>query len=312
MDRDRTIARLTGCYIAIPTLFDDDLELNLAGMRRHVQFLLDGGVREGNGVLLTCGAAGDFSTLSIDERLRIAETVVEAAEGKVGVIVGAQSTSLREAVAIAKGAERRGATALQISPPFYHPPTDEDVYEYVKAITEAADIGVFLYTTHWMGYKVPLDLIGRMADWPQLVGLKWGAPTTYEYDKGLRLFADRLAVVDNQLLFVLTYMQGGRGINTHTSNYWPEWGVRLWSLLEEGKYVEAQQEITSGLMPYYDLVMEVARETGGEGHLDKLCLELVGLDSSRCRPPTRDIRPQFREKARQMLRQIGCPHLKIG
>ncbi len=312
MDRERTLARLKGCYIAIPTLFQDnaDLDLNLPGIRRHVRFLLDGGVLEGNGVLLACGAAGDFSTLSVAERLQVAEAALEAAEGKVGVIVGAQATSLRDAIAIAKGAERLGATALQVSPPFYHPPTDADVYEYVQAITEAADIGIVLYTTHWMGYKVPLELIGRMTEWPHLVGLKWGAPTTYEYQKGLRLFSDRLAVIDNQLLFVMTHMQGGSGINTHASNYWPEWGVRLWCLLEQKKYVEAQEEITKGLMPYYDLVIEVARETGGEGHLDKLCLELVGLDSSRCRPPTRDIRPKFLEKAREMLQQIGCPHLK--
>ena len=61
MDREKTIGRLSGCYIAVPTLFhDDDLELNLPGIRRHVRFLLEGGVREGNGVLLACGAAGEF------------------------------------------------------------------------------------------------------------------------------------------------------------------------------------------------------------------------------------------------------------
>ena len=41
--------------------------------------------------------------------------------------------------------------------------------------------------------------------------------------------------------------------------------------------------------------------TGGDGYLDKLCMELVGLPSSRNRPPTRDVREKFREQARQML-----------
>ena len=36
---------------------------------------------------------------------------------------------------------------------------------------------------------------------------------------------------------------------------------------------------------YYDLAAEVEKFTGGEGHLDRLCLELAGLDSSRSRPP---------------------------
>ena len=47
--------------------------------------------------------------------------------------------------------------------------------------------------------------------------------------------------------------------------------------------------------------------TGGDGYLDKLCMELVGLPSSRCRPPTRDVRDEFRERARQMLIESGVP-----
>ena len=74
--------------------------------------------------------------------------------------------------------------------------------------------------------------------------------------------------------------------------------------------MEAQQEITRVVSPYYDLAREIATFTGGEGHLDKLCLELIGLDSSRCRPPTRDIRPAFRDKARRMLQSCGVPRLR--
>lgn len=308
MDRKKTITRLSGCYIAVPTQFHDaDLALNLAGIRRHVRFLLDGGVREGNGVLLACGAAGEFSTLSVEERLRVAESVLDEAAGRVGVIVGAQSTDQREVIAIAKAAARLGADAIQLSPPFYHPHTDDDVYEFFAAAADAADIGVVIYTTYWLGYKMPIDLIVRLAKLPHIVGLKWGAPSSYEYEKGLRLLADRLCVIDNQLQFVLTHTLGGRGINTHPSNYWPAWGVKLWGLLESRKYEEAQREITRVVAPYYDLCGEIAKFTGGEGHLDKLCLELVGLDSSRCRPPTRDIRAAFREKARRMLEQVGVP-----
>ncbi|MGI9331629.1 MAG: dihydrodipicolinate synthase family protein, partial [Gammaproteobacteria bacterium] len=49
--------------------------------------------------------------------------------------------------------------------------------------------------------------------------------------------------------------------------------------------------------------------TSGDGYLDKLCMELVGLPSSRCRPPTRDVRGRYREQTLQMLRSIGCPRL---
>jgi hypothetical protein len=38
-------------------------------------------------------------------------------------------------------------------------------------------------------------------------------------------------------------------------------------------------------------------------------MELVGLPSSRNRPPTRDVRDQFREQCRQMLIEAGVPNV---
>ncbi|HMC66918.1 MAG TPA: dihydrodipicolinate synthase family protein, partial [Gemmataceae bacterium] len=164
-------------------------------------------------------------------------------------------------------------------------------------------------STYWQS-KLSLELIGRIVELPNIVALKWAAPNSIEFEMGLRLFAKRLPVIDNQLQFVQSHMYGARGINTHPSNYWPEWGIRLWGLLEAGKYREAQDEITRVVSPYYDLAIEVEKFTGGEGHLDKLCLELVGLDSSRSRPPCRDIREKFRDGARRMLKACGVPQCR--
>jgi dihydrodipicolinate synthase/N-acetylneuraminate lyase len=306
-NRDQVIARLSGCFTPLPTLYQGaDLEVNLKGMRRHVRFLLDGGIRQGNGVLLVSGAAGDFTALSPEERLRIAEAVLDEAAGNVGVILGAQSANQREVIALARGAAKLGAAAIQVSPPFYQTYTDDDIVEFYKAVGEAAAIGIVVYYTYWH-YKLSLNTLGRLLDLPGVVGLKWAAPSAYEYNKGLRLFARRTGVIDNQLQFVQSHMMGARGIDTHPVNYWPEWGVQLWGLLEAGKYKEAEQSINKVVMPFYDLLEEISQFTGSEGNLDKLCLELVGLEPSRVRPPVRDFRDKFRDKARKMLKDCGVP-----
>lgn len=306
-DPKKIVARLSGCYIPLPTLYHGpDLNVNLKEMRRHVRFLLDGGVRQGNGVLLTGGAAGDFTSLSVAERLQIAEAVLEEAAGKVGVVVGGQSANPREVLALARGAAKLGATAIQVSPPFYQTYTDDDVFAFFKSVGEAADIGIVVYNTYWK-YKISFQVIDRLLLLPNVVGLKWAADSAYEYNKGLRSFAKRTLVIDNQLQFVLTHMLGGRGIDTHPSNYWPEWGVRLWGLLQDGKYTEAEASITKVLMPFYDLLFEIMQFTGSEGNLDKLCMELIGFERSPPRPPVRDYRDKFRDKARKMLRDCGVP-----
>ena len=64
-------------------------------------------------------------------------------------------------------------------------------------------------------------------------------------------------------------------------------------------------------MPFMALWSEMEAYTSGDGYLDKLCMELVGLDSSRSRPPTRDVRPLYREQARQMLLACGVPGVVV-
>jgi 4-hydroxy-tetrahydrodipicolinate synthase len=309
-DRDKSVARLSGCFTPLPTLYHGaDLEVNLKGMRRHVRFLLDGGIRQGNGVLLVSGSAGDFTALSVEERLRITEAVLDEAAGKIGVILGAQSANQREVIALARGAAKLGADAIQVSPPFYQTYTDDDILEFYKAVAAAAPINIIVYYTFWQS-KLSMKTLGRLLDLPGVVGLKWAAPSAYEYNKGLRLFAKRVCVIDNQLQFVQSHMMGARGIDTHPVNYWPEWGVELWGLLEAGKYKEAEQSINKVVMPFYDLLDEISQFTGSEGNMDKLCLELVGMEASRVRPPVRDFQDKFRDKARKMLQESGVPRVK--
>jgi dihydrodipicolinate synthase/N-acetylneuraminate lyase len=311
MFRREARERLQGCYVTIPTLFrDPELEVDLPAIRKHVRFLVAGGLRTGTGVLLAGGAAGDFSTMSFEERTSVAEAVVEEADGKIPIVMGAQTTSTRELVKLATTAERIGAEFIQVSPPFYFAHTEDDYYEHVKAAAGAANIGIIVYNTFWTSVGVSFSLLERLVALPNVVGLKWSAPDTGSmmFERVISRFAGRLNIIDNQLRFVTSHMLGARGIETHICNHWPQWGVGMWELLESQRYVEAQSELMRVAMPYQDLWRnEMEPYTSGDGYLDKLCMELVGLGSSRCRPPTRDVREKFRARARQMLLECGTP-----
>ncbi len=312
MDQDEARRRLCGCYVTIPTMFrDDDLTVDLAAMRNHVDFVIDGGIQTGTGVLLVAGAAGDFSTMSFDERVGATMAVVEQAAGRVPVVMGAMTTSTAELVKLAQAAERAGAEYIQVSPPFYFNHTEDDFFEYARAASEAADVGIIVYNTYWTSSGVSAGLAERLVELPNVVGLKWATPDTgfMEFEQVVGSFSDRLSIIDNQLRFVTSHMLGARAIEVHICNHWPEWGVRLWSMLEERRYEEVQQELKRVAMPFYQLWRDMERYTSGDGYLDKLCMELVGLASSRCRPPTRDVRDEFREAARQMLIDCGTPRV---
>ena len=128
-----------------------------------------------------------------------------------------------------------------------------------------------------------------------------------EYQVALLRFAGRLGVIDNQLLPVFNQLMGGSGVNLHPALFWPEWGVKIWELLEAHRWDEAQAEINRLLLPYYQLGGEIGAYTGGEGHIDKAGLELVGLPGGRNRPPTRPLPPVFKERLRQLALEAGMP-----
>jgi len=304
---------LEGLYITVPTLFNDDrdLSINGEGIRSHVRFLRENGIGRDNAVLLAGGAAGDFSTMTFDERLQVASIVIEEA-GDIPVALGAQTTSTLELKQLSKQAHALGASFIQVSCPFYFDHTQDDFYEHILAASQASDIGIIIYNTYWTSAELSFNMIERLTEIPQVVGLKWATTRNIEmeFENIVQTFSNEFCVIDNDLFFAISHMLGARAFEVHLCNHWPEWGLKLLNNLAAGDYPQVQKAMLDEVQPFYKLWKKIETDyTSGDGYLDKLCMELVGLPSSRCRPPTRDVREKYREEAREMLIQSGTPRV---
>jgi len=312
MDYSQLKKDLEGLYITIPTLFNDpDMSINEDGIRQHISFLRSNGINRQNAVLLAGCAAGDFSTMSFEERVRVAGIVKQAA-GDIPVAMGAQTTSTMELQRLAQAAEEIGASFIQVSCPFYFNHTQDDFYEHILAVSRSAKIGLIIYNTFWTSAEVSFGMVERLIEIPQVVGLKWATKRSVamEFEDVVQTFSSKLTVIDNDLLFPISHMLGAKAFEVHLCNHWPEWGVKLLATLEAGDYKQVELDMIKEALPYYRLWKKIEQTyTVGDGFVDKLCMELIGLPSSRCRPPTRDIREQYREEARQMLIQCGTPRV---
>lgn len=309
---------LEGCYVTIPTPFHDtpEMAVNEAALRAYVRFLIDSGLNGDYATLLAGGAAGDFSTMTFDERLHVAEIVVDEAAGAVPIAMGAQSTSTLELVKLAHAAKRIGVNFIQVSCPFYFAHTEGDFEEYVRAAAAAEpELGLIVYNTFWTSQNLSFAMIERLASIPNIVGLKWASPRTdaMEFEDVCSHFSDRFTIIDNNLFFGMSAMPalGAKAFEVHHCNFWPEWGIKLIDEVHAGNYAELTRMLVEEGMPFYKLWVEIEREyTSGDGYLDKLCMELIGLPSSRCRPPTRDIRENYKAATHAMMQKIGTPRLQ--
>lgn len=317
---DRLKKRLEGCYVTIPTPFSDapGWPIDEAALRTYVRFLIDNGLTEKYATLLAGGAAGDFSTMTFDERIRVASIVVEEAAGKVPIAMGCQTTSTLELIRLAEAASKLGVDFIQVSCPFYFTHTEADFEEYVRAAATAApNVGLILYNTFWTATNISLSMVERIADVPNVVGLKWATPRTdaMEFETVVSHFSNRFTIIDNNLYFAFSAMPalGARAFEVHLCNYWPEWGIKLIDEVAAKNYPEVARMLVAEAMPFYHLWTEIERNyTSGDGYLDKLCMELIGLPSSRCRPPTRDVRERYRDQALAMMKATGVPRLVAG
>ena len=314
MDYAQLKKDLEGLYITIPTLFhDEDLSINEEGIRTHIRFLKENGINKENAVLLAGGAAGDFSTMSFEERIRVASIVIDEA-GNIPVAMGAQTTSTQELIRLSKEADRLGASFIQVSCPFYFNHTEDDFYDHIQEASKASDVGMIIYNTFWTSAEVSFGLVERLTKIPQVIGLKWATTRSVamEFEDVVHSFAGQFCFIDNDLLFPISHMLGARAFEVHLCNHWPEWGVKLLKTLEAGDYKQVEMDMVEEAKPFYKLWKKIEMEyTRGDGFLDKLCMELVGMPSSRCRPPTRDIRERYRQEAKQMLIESGTPRVQL-
>ncbi len=299
--------KIVGCMIAIPTIFDDKSELDSESMKRHVMWLIECGAREGNSYILAGAATGEFASMNADERIRLASAVVEAADGRIPVIVGAQSTNWRESRDIAKHCIEIGATGIQLSPTYYYSPSDDDVFEYFHRASEELDIGIAVYNTWWMGFHINLDLLGRLIELEKVAVIKWSAPDWLEWNKGYRLYSSKITMVNNHLDHVGAVFHGATSVNCHPCIYWPEWGITLWDHLSKRRWNEAQTMLTEHLYPFYDIYFAAIKEFGGEGHLDKVALDLIGLKGGLPRHPVRPLSQKYYQMMEDFFRKTGTP-----
>ena len=320
MNYENLKKKLEGCYVTVPTPFKDinNLPLNFDALNDYVEFLLGNGLDRENCTLLFGGAAGDFSAMSFEERSSLAIEGSKIVNGRVPIALGGQTTNTQELEKLAIIAKDYGYDFLQVSCPFYFQHTQEDFLEYIRAASEAAsEVGIILYNTFWTSTSVSNQLIERIKDLQNIVGLKWATPRTdaMEFEDVTSTYSGRFTIIDNNLFFPYSAMKplNATAFEVHMCNFWPEWGAKLINEVKNKNFEEIARMMVEEAMPFYKLWVEIETDyTSGDGYLDKLCMELAGLPSSRCRPPTRDVREKYRQRTLDYMKKIKVPHLKFN
>ncbi len=163
--------KIKGVIVPLLTPFDEHGHLDSAATRRLVDFLIERGVHG----LMPGGTTGEGPLLSFAERCALAEVVVEAAAGRVPVIVHTGAITTQEAIRLTEHAQGIGATAAALITPYYFQYSEQALFEYFAAVAAAVpDLPLYLYNNPPVtGNTISSALISRLVEYfPNIVGLK--------------------------------------------------------------------------------------------------------------------------------------------
>ena len=160
-------------YLVSPV--DADGKVRTAVLARLIDDLIAAGV---HGVT-PLGSTGEFAYLNNEQRAAIVRASIEAAAGRVPVVAGVAATATADAVAQARLYSKLGADGILAILESYFPLKDAQVEDYFRAIADAVDVPVVLYTNpQFQRTDLSLDVIARLATHPRIRYIKDASTNT--------------------------------------------------------------------------------------------------------------------------------------
>jgi len=204
--------------------------------------LIDDLIKAGIHGLTPLGSTGEFAYLDNEQRAAIVRLSIEAAAGRVPVIAGVAATATADAVAQARRYSELGADGILAILESYFPLQDAQVEEYFRAIADAVDVPVVLYTNpQFQRTDLTLDVIARLAGHPRIRYIKDASTNTGRL-LSITNRCERLAVFSASAHIPACVMLiGGVGWMAGPACIIPRQSVRLYDLCRAGRWAEAME-----------------------------------------------------------------------
>src|ERR1700692_2397921 len=169
------MADFRGVFPYLVSPVDADGQIRTSVLGRLCEDLIAAGVHG----LTPLGSTGEFAYLDAAQRTSVVQTTIEAAKGRVPVVAGVASTSTADAVAQAKAYQTLGADGILAILEAYFPLGDAQVESYFRAIADAVDIPVVIYTNpQFQRSDLSLDVIARLSAHPRIQYIKDASTNT--------------------------------------------------------------------------------------------------------------------------------------
>jgi len=202
--------------------------------------LCDDLIKAGVHGLTPLGSTGEFAYLDHEQLTAVVQSTIEAAKKRVPVIAGVAATATADAVRQAQNYQRLGADGILAILESYFPLKDAQVENYFRAIADAVEIPVVLYTNpQFQRSDLSLETIARLATHPRIKHIKDASTNTGRLLSIVNRCPDMKVFSASAHIPAAVMLIGGVGWMAGPACIVPRQSVQLYELCRAGRWEAA-------------------------------------------------------------------------
>jgi len=275
--------KLYGVYVVMVTPFDENENIDYDAYAKNIEWYLERGVAG----LLPLGSTGEVASMTREERLEVAEFVLEKVAGRVPVCVGTTAETTAQTIEFTQHAKDHGASGVLILPPTYHKPLPEEIMYHFETIAKAVDIPIMIYNNPGTaGVDISLEMVQRLAKLDNIQYIKESTGDLKRIRDIIRFIGDDIVgFCGSEELPFESFLAGAQGWVCVAGNAVPRLTDALFKAVVEEKDLEKAKEISEAILP---LCSELER-SGKLVQVIKYCMEKMGAVGGYVRAPRQPI-----------------------
>src|SRR6266481_3595662 len=223
--------------VATPMQANEDLDLP------RLKWFLDHLIGEGVHGVFVLGTNSEFYALDDREKQEVIATAVAHVRRRVPVYAGTGAESTREAVRLTKMAEREGADGVSVITPYFVSPSQQEIFDHYRRIAESTSLPVILYNNPSTcgGIKIDIDTVARLAQIPNILGIKDSSGDLQNTNEYVRVVPDRFSVMQGRdTLIYPSLLFGARGAVPASANVAPALCAEIYEAYTRGDHRAAK------------------------------------------------------------------------
>lgn len=257
-----------GLGIALITPFTSEGAVDYSALKKLITYQLE------NGADFFCilATTGETPTLTVEEKQRIKNLVVELVGEKVPILMGCGGNNTAEVVRELKTGDFSGIDGVLSVCPYYNKPSQEGLYQHFKAIAAATSLPVVLYNVPGRtGVNLKAETTVRLArDCKNIVAIKEASGSLEQVDEIIKNKPDGFEVIsgDDALTFPMIAC-GAAGVISVIGNALPKEFSRMIRLEFKGE-TEAARKIHHRFTDLFNLLFVDGNPAGVKAMLHEM------------------------------------------